>query len=243
MYKRETIKLVALTCSVHREEVQQFLPKIMSNICLFLKVILFIPFVMVQDKDSSIRDACVESLAVICMYVPPPPAKENLGVYLKPLFNLLSEQVRSQLFHSDHLQNKHYQTGAVMCLEAVVRNSFEEYVVEQLDNLVQRLQRLISQPSCLVKGGLYSLLGALVEVTHVHSLPHIPTLLSLLLDGMEASEWADRKGAADGIKSVGKALGKDNSISPYKHQVLEILNELKFDKVQEGMQDSYLIPV
>lgn len=81
-FKKESLRVVAITSSIHGDYVQPFLPKIMNVVCKYLK-----------DKDSSVRDTCSEALGLICQHVTPPEAKDTLSVYLKPLFLLMSEQV------------------------------------------------------------------------------------------------------------------------------------------------------
>lgn len=52
----------------------------------------------------------------------------------------------------------------------------------------------------------------------------------MFADGLSSSEWSDRKGAAEAIRTILESM--QEVISPSKWQIQQLLEEHKFDKVR-----------
>ncbi len=63
----------------------------------------------------------------------------------------------------------------------------------------------------------------------MESIPYIPSVFALYADGLASAEWDARKAAADGFVRIGSTLR--DGISPYKRDILDKLDQHKFDKV------------
>jgi len=217
-YKREIMKIVAATSKFHTNLLQVYLVKIVSTICKNLK-----------DRDSTVHLACSECLGIISSHVLP-TEKDCMELYFKPLFQVLSEQ------------SKQTATAAAMCIASVIRNSPFERIGPYSMRIITRVQKHVHQPSCVARAGLYTVLAALVENTREHCIQYLPTILSILIDALSNNttsgsgnnnntnsyDWNERKSAVDGIEKIGKIL--QNAISPYREEILQVLEKLKFDK-------------
>ena len=88
------MKILALTSSAHRDSFQPYLLKLTSTVIKYMKVIYYCAFShLIKDKDTSVRDICVESLGMVSVSVSPPANKDGIWVYLNSLFQALGEQV------------------------------------------------------------------------------------------------------------------------------------------------------
>jgi hypothetical protein len=116
-----------------------------------------------------------------------------------------------------------------MCVTAILKNTSEQEVASHTTRLISRFQKYLTQPSCLARAALLNCVTTLVEVGRLDAIPYVPTVIGLLFDGFNSTEWDVRKASADGFHRIGIAL-KD-AISPYKNEILDVLEKFKFDKV------------
>ncbi len=139
--RRECVKLFGTLASLHGDLLAPHLSKIVTNIVRRLK-----------DPDSNIRDACVESIGVLASQVG--AGAENgsaIGVFVKPLFEALSEQNRS------------LQVGAALCLARVI-DLARDPPPATLQRLCPRIVKLLSSPNFLAKSSLLTVVGSLAQV-------------------------------------------------------------------------------
>ncbi len=139
--RRECVKLFGTLASLHGDLLAPHLSKIVTNIVRRLK-----------DPDSNIRDACVESIGILASQVG--AGAENgsaIGVFVKPLFEALSEQNRS------------LQVGAALCLARVI-DLARDPPPATLQRLCPRIVKLLSSPNFLAKSSLLTVVGSLAQV-------------------------------------------------------------------------------
>jgi hypothetical protein len=74
----------------------------------------------------------------------------------------------------------------------------------------------------------------IAQATQESSVPYIHSILSMFADGLSSSEWSDRKGAAEAIRTILESM--QEVISPSKAQIQQLLEEHKFDKVSVSMK-------
>ena len=65
----------------------------------------------------------------------------------------------------------------------------------------------------------------------MESIPYIPTIFALYAEGLASAEWDARKAAAEGFQKIGTTLR--DAIAPYKRDILDKLDQYKFDKVKK----------
>ena len=152
--RKECVKMFGTLSSLHEELLSPHLPKIVNNIVKRLR-----------DPDSSIRDACAEAMGTLAVKVSPLSsnggAETNgnvftgaLGVFAKPLFDVLNEQSRS------------VQVGAAMCLSEVIDN-MKDPSPAALQRLCPRIIKLLNNPTFTAKAALLSVIASIVQVTFV----------------------------------------------------------------------------
>jgi hypothetical protein len=87
--RRECIKMFGTLATLHPEALKPHLHKIVANIVRRLK-----------DPDSSIREACVETMGILAAQIPAgvgaaAEAGSSISIFVKPLLEALGEQNRN----------------------------------------------------------------------------------------------------------------------------------------------------
>jgi hypothetical protein len=154
--RKECVKMFGTLASLHEELLSPHLPKIVNNIVKRLR-----------DPDSSIRDACAEAMGTLAAKVSPLSSSSSsssggaeangnaftgaLGVFAKPLFDVLNEQSRG------------VQVGAAMCLSEVIDN-MKDPSPGALQRLCPRVIKLLNSSTFTAKAALLSVLASIVQV-------------------------------------------------------------------------------
>jgi hypothetical protein len=150
--RKECVKMFGTLASLHEELLSPHLPKIVNNIVKRLR-----------DPDSSIRDACAEAMGTLAAKVSPLSSSNGgaeangnaftgaLGVFAKPLFDVLNEQSRG------------VQVGAAMCLSEVIDN-MKDPSPGALQRLCPRVIKLLNSSTFTAKAALLSVLASIVQV-------------------------------------------------------------------------------
>ncbi|CAM6036847.1 unnamed protein product [Sphagnum compactum] len=205
--RRECVKLFGTLASLHGDLLAPHLSKIVTNIVRRLK-----------DPDSNIRDACVESIGILASQVG--AGAENgsaIGVFVKPLFEALSEQ------------NRNLQVGAALCLARVI-DLARDPPPATLQRLCPRIVKLLSSPNFLAKSSLLTVVGSLAQSIGVRSSSQLAVLVTSAQEALESNEWATRKAAADMLACVATGLG--SSLTTFKSSCCASLEACRFDKVK-----------
>ena len=149
---KDTLRLIALCASVHKEALTPFLGKITILISKKIK----------ESADAGVREVCADVIGLVARFVPPVSNDQtnSLGIYLKPLFTLLNDQ------------DKGTQSAAGICISEVIHNSLYEHVSGDLPRIVSRILERLAHPNYQAHGALFSALAKLPEVcftlTNVH---------------------------------------------------------------------------
>jgi hypothetical protein len=138
--RRECIRLVGTLATLHGDSLACHLPKMVANIVKRLK-----------DPDSSIRDACVETIGILASHVGAADAGSAIAVFLKPLLEALAEQ------------HKTLQTGAALCLARVIECVKDPHP-PTLQRLCPRVVKMLASPNFLAKASLLNAVGVMVQV-------------------------------------------------------------------------------
>ena len=149
--RKECVKMFGTLASLHEELLSPHLTKIVNNIVKRLR-----------DPDSSIRDACAEAMGTLSAKVSPLSSNGGvetngnaftgaLGVFAKPLFDVLNEQSRS------------VQVGAAMCLSEVIDN-LKDPPPGALQRLCPRIIKLLNNSTFSAKAALLTVIASIVQV-------------------------------------------------------------------------------
>lgn len=110
--RRDAVRVMGAVAVAIRDDLQPFLPKIMATISKRIRVghltrynninnnieyILFTIQLWLQDNDSGTREVASETVGTLAKFITPPikaSGDHPLEVYFKPLFQVLSEQVK-----------------------------------------------------------------------------------------------------------------------------------------------------
>lgn len=218
--KKECVRLFSLLVSVHTDLLVPHLTKIIASIMRRLR-----------DPDSSVRDACVDSIASLSARMLCPSSsssgleKENgsqnasaltLATFSKPLFDALCEQ------------NKSVQTGAALCLARVIENA-KSLPPSALARLCPRICKFMSNPNFLARPALLGVIGSLSQVGALNQ-QQLALVMPCVHEALESTDWATRKAAAETLSRVGANLGP--TLLSFRSTTLQVLESSRFDKVK-----------
>ncbi|XP_075479988.1 TORTIFOLIA1-like protein 3 [Primulina tabacum] len=213
--RRQCLRLVSVLSENHGNSLSPHLSKILTSIVRRLR-----------DPDSSVRTACVAAALSLSSHVTNPP------------FTSLTKPFLESLFVE---QDIHTQTGAALCLAAIIEGS-RSVDVGSLRRLLPRLQKLGKCDSFKAKAALLVAIGIIVGVKGVLSNCGkivIKNLVVCLVEFLSSDDWAARKAAAEALVKV-VAVEKD-SLSEYKDSCLKSFEAKKFDKVKAAREAMNLL--
>ncbi|CAM6108307.1 unnamed protein product [Calypogeia fissa] len=205
--RKECVRLLGTLATVHGDLLIPHMSKIVTTVVRRLK-----------DTDSNVRDACVETMGVLASEVPGAGGEAGpLNVYVKPLFDAMSEQNRS------------LQMGAGLCLARVIECLKDPQPV-LLQKLCPRLVKFFGSNSFQAKPALLSAIGSLFQAAGAGAAQFLPTLIPLAQEALESSDWTTRKAAADTLSRLASTLGP--ALFTFKKDSVEALESCRFDKVK-----------
>ncbi|CAA0826643.1 ARM repeat superfamily protein [Striga hermonthica] len=133
-------------------------------------------------------------------------------------------------------QDQSAQTGAALCLAAVIEGSRDPDAAG-LRRLLPRLEKLAKCESFKAKAALMALIGNVVEVRGVlggGGKNVVRNLIACLMDFLSSEDWAARKAAAEALTKI--AAVERDSLSEYKLTCLKTFEAKKFDKVKAARE-------
>eukprot|EP00249_Psilotum_nudum_P010806 c22779_g1_i1 orf=2-2581(-) len=227
---KERMKMLGTLATLHGNLLTVHLPKIVANVVRRLR-----------DSDSSIRDACVETMGTLASKVAPPALSvgayggaENgvaaafagpLGVFFKPLFDALNEQ------------NRGVQVGAAMCLARVIESMKNPHPAA-LQRLCPRIVKNLKSPNFSAKAALLSVIASIAQAGGAASYRCLSMLVLCVQEALKSTDWATRKAAAETFASMASNMG--SSLASFKDSALNALESCRFDKVKP-VRDSIAI--
>ncbi|KAK4768037.1 hypothetical protein SAY87_003178 [Trapa incisa] len=208
--KKESIRLLAFTCSTRGDSMFNYLPRIIAHLSRRLR-----------DSDSGVPDACRDAIGKLsAQYL------KNEGVatlFVKPLFEAMGEQ------------NKAVQCGAAMCMSKVVECAAEPPVAA-FQKMCPRVSKLLHTPKFLAKGSLLPVVSSLSRVGAI-SPQSFDSLLQGVQDCLGSPNWVTRKAAAEALATL--AMYSSNLITDGAVSILTTLEGCRFDKIKP-VRDSML---
>ncbi|KVI02278.1 Armadillo-like helical [Cynara cardunculus var. scolymus] len=133
--KKESIRLLAVICATHTVSARSHLAKIIAHIVKRLK-----------DSDSSVREACRESIGRLSfLYLKGEGAENDIGsvvaLFVKPLFEAMNEE------------DKVVQAGSAMCMAKMVEMAANP-PVSVFQKLCNRICKYLKNPNFMAKAAL-----------------------------------------------------------------------------------------
>ncbi|GER27106.1 ARM repeat superfamily protein [Striga asiatica] len=208
--RRHCVRLISVLSEHHQNSLSPYLSKLLSAIVRRLR-----------DPDSAVRSACVAASLSLSSNLTSPPFASVSKPFLESLF---TEQDQSA------------QTGAALCLAAVIEGSRDPDAAG-LRRLLPRLEKLAKCESFRAKAALMALIGSVVEVRGVlggGGKNVVRNLIACLMDFLSSEDWAARKAAAEALMKI--AAVERDSLSEYKLTCLKTFEAKKFDKVKAARE-------
>eukprot|EP00249_Psilotum_nudum_P002119 c15000_g1_i1 orf=1-822(-) len=192
--RKECVKMFGILANLHEYVLTPHLPKIVISVVRRLR-----------DPDSNTRDACVDTMGILASKVPPSsfsvgacggsdnggaaPYAGPLGVFFKPLFDVLSEQ------------NRGVQVGAAMCLARVIESTRDPHP-PALQRICPRIVKYLSNPNFSAKAALLSVIASIVQAGGATSYQCLAMIVSCVQEALKSTDWATRKAASDTFASM-----------------------------------------
>ncbi|XP_024959672.1 microtubule-associated protein TORTIFOLIA1-like [Cynara cardunculus var. scolymus] len=208
--KKESIRLLAVICATHTVSARSHLAKIIAHIVKRLK-----------DSDSSVREACRESIGRLSfLYLKGEGAENDIGsvvaLFVKPLFEAMNEE------------DKVVQAGSAMCMAKMVEMAANP-PVSVFQKLCNRICKYLKNPNFMAKAALLLVVSSLSKVNTI-SARGLEPLLQCIHDCLLSSDWSTRKAAADTLSTL--ALHSSNLITGKTASTITVLEACRFDKIK-----------
>ncbi|KAF5478873.1 hypothetical protein F2P56_005400 [Juglans regia] len=208
--RKDSLRLLALTCSSHPDAASAHLTKIIAHVVKRLK-----------DNDSAVRDACRDAIGSLsALYLKNAGVNGNdsvVGLFVRPLFEAMGEQ------------NKGVQSGAAMCVAKMVECASEPPPISAFQKLCPRICRLLNNPNFLSKASLLSVVVSLSQVGAIAP-QSLENLLQSIHECLGSTDWATRKAAAEALSAL--ALHSSDLVSDKAASTLTALESCRFDKIK-----------
>lgn len=203
--RRQCLRLISVLSEHHGNSLSPYLSKILSAVVRRLR-----------DPDSSVRAACVAASLSLSSHITSPP------------FNTVTKPFLESLFIE---QDSNTQTGAALCLAAIIEGS-RDPDAGSLRRLLPKLEKLVKSESFKAKAALLALIGSVVQVEGVLSNGGknvVRNLVMCLMEFLSSEDWAARKATAEALMKI--ATVEKEALSEYKVSCLKSFEAKRFDKV------------
>ncbi|KAG4932726.1 hypothetical protein JHK87_046728 [Glycine soja] len=201
--RKQCVQLLGFLAETHGNMLAPYLPKILGSVVRRLR-----------DADSSVRSACVNSIAALSRHVSKPP----LNAFLKPLAEALFTE-----------QDQNAQASAAMCLAAAIDGAPDPDPA-RLAKLLPRFEKLLKRDGFKAKPALLTLVGSVVAAGGASG--HVPlnSLVPCLVEALSSDDWATRKAAAETLVVVADV--ERDFLSEFKAECVRVFENRRFDKVK-----------
>lgn len=200
--RKQCVRLFAVLSEFHGNSLSPYLSKILSNITRRFR-----------DPDSSVRSACVNSVAALSSNVTKPP----FSTFLKPLTDSLFSE-----------QDCNSQIGAALCLASAIDASPDPDPVK-LGKLLPRFEKLLKCESFKAKPALLTLIGSVIGLDGAYGNGALKNLITSLVSFLSSEDWAARKSAAEALGKL--AVVERDALAELKAGCLKTFESRRFDKV------------
>ncbi|KAG6589476.1 TORTIFOLIA1-like protein 3, partial [Cucurbita argyrosperma subsp. sororia] len=203
LVRKQCIRLFAVLSEAHGNSLSPYLSKILSNITRRFR-----------DPDSSVRSACVNSVATLASSV----TKSPFSTFLKPLTDSLFTE-----------QDSNSQIGAALCLASAIDSAPVPDPVK-LGKLLPRFEKLLKCDSFKAKPALLTLIGSVIGVDGAFGNGALKNFVPCLVAFLSSEDWAARKSAAEALGKL--AVLERDALAEFKAGCLKTFESRRFDKVK-----------
>jgi hypothetical protein len=212
--KKETLKIIGILAEVFEEKIVEFIPKILG---LATK--------RIKENDSQVHGSLSDSIGSVIGFglrnLDLDQAYKHISNALKSFYQLLSTG------------SKFTQIGAAMCVAKIIQSSPVECLYYLIDEITFKLIEILRLPSCKSHLQLFECILSLILAVedNVEKLgENSKVLLPVVIDNMAHSDWNVRKIAVEVVYTLSVLVS--DVLAPFKHEILQTLNECRFDKVK-----------
>ncbi|XP_017420389.1 TORTIFOLIA1-like protein 4 isoform X2 [Vigna angularis] len=201
--RKQCVQLLGFLAETHGNMLAPYLSKIIGSVVRRLR-----------DADSSVRSACVSSVAALSRHV----SRQPLHSFVKPLAEALFTE-----------QDQNAQVGAALCLAAAIDGAPDPDPA-RLAKLLPRFEKLLKRDGFKAKPGLLTLVGSVVASGGASGHAPLKSLVPCLVEALSNDDWATRKAAAETLVVVANV--ERNFLSEFKAECVRVFENRRFDKVK-----------
>ncbi|XP_058727244.1 TORTIFOLIA1-like protein 2 [Vicia villosa] len=206
--RKQCIKLMGTLAEVYEALVLPHLPKMVATVVKCFR-----------DSDSSVREACVEMVAVIASKLGNQNNEDKVFVLLaSPIFEALVGE-----------QNKHVQSASAFCLATVIHNTHSP-PVSILHNMLIRILKLLKNPHFMAKPALIELNRSIIQAGGASTQTVLTTAVAGIREALKDTDWKTRKAASVALGQI--ALSRGSFLSSLRPSCIHSLDSSRFDKVK-----------
>ncbi|KAG6587499.1 TORTIFOLIA1-like protein 3, partial [Cucurbita argyrosperma subsp. sororia] len=203
LVRKQCVRLFAVLSETHGNYLSPYLAKILSNITRRFR-----------DPDSSVRSACVSSVAALASNVTKPP----FSTFLKPLTDSLFTE-----------QDSNSQIGAALSLASAIDAAPDPDLLK-LGKLLPRFEKLLKCESFKAKAALLTMIGSIIGLDGAFGNGALKNLVPCLVTFLSSEDWAARKSAAEALGKL--AVMERDALAEFKAGCLKTFESRRFDKVK-----------
>ncbi|TKY55151.1 Microtubule-associated protein TORTIFOLIA1 [Spatholobus suberectus] len=201
--RRQCVQLLGLLAETHGNVLAPYLSKILGSVVRRLR-----------DADSSVRSACVSSVAALSRHV----SRQPLGSFLKPLAEALFTE-----------QDQNAQAGAALCLASAIDGAPDPDPA-RLARLLPRFEKLLKRDGFKAKPALLALVGSVVAAGGASGHAPLRGLVPCLVEALGSDDWATRKAAAETLAILADV--EREFLAEFKAECVRVFENRRFDKVK-----------
>ncbi|KAL5079905.1 hypothetical protein RYX36_008326 [Vicia faba] len=206
--RKQCIKLMGTLAEVYEALVLPHLPKMVATVVKCFR-----------DSDSSVREACVETVALIASKLGNPNNEDKVFVLLaSPIFEALVGE-----------QNKHVQSASAFCLATVIHNTHCP-PVSILHNMLVRILKLMKSPHFMAKPALIELNRSIIQAGGASTQTVLTTAVAGIREALKDTDWKTRKAASVALGQI--AFSRGSFLSSLRSSCIHSLDSSRFDKVK-----------
>ncbi|CAJ2665188.1 unnamed protein product [Trifolium pratense] len=207
---KQCLKLMGTLATVYESLILPHLPKMVASVVKCFR-----------DPDSSVREACVEMVAVLALKL----GNQNNN-HEDKVFVLLASPIFEALVGE---QNKHVQSVSAFCLATIIHNTHQP-PLPLLHNILTRILKLLKNPHFMAKPALIELNRSIIQAGGASTQTVLLAAIAGIRDALKDTDWKTRKAASVALGQI--ALTRASFLSSLRPSCIQSLDSSRFDKVK-----------
>ncbi|KAF4365590.1 hypothetical protein F8388_007423 [Cannabis sativa] len=213
--RKECVRLMGSLLRYHPPQlISPHLPKMVNTLLKRLK-----------DPDSVVRDACVQTVALMASKFSDIDSDGGDGdvdgrlfvTLVRPLFEALGEQ------------NRQVQCGSALCLAAVIDNTHNP-PVSLLHRMLLRTTKLLKNPHFMAKPSIIELNRSIILAGGAPTQNILVSAMGSIQESLKSNDWSTRKAASLALAEI--ASSGASFLGSLKPSCVRSLESCRFDKVK-----------